>query len=129
VSKQHFIDFFITDCTSENQWNESPHHKHADFGCTSWFSKKEWLSNFWSILPRSFATGEDIQLSGTCSTKRQVRTLIPRQVKGLSGNIRRGYGFDEYASFKNPAFLEQRDDVSDILSMKNYGSRCCGNRL
>jgi len=83
----------------------------VDFGCNSWFIRKEWLNLFWSIQPYTYETGEDIHLSASCYLKGNIKTICPRQNQQLSGNTKRTYGIDQFASWKENDFINKREKI------------------
>ena len=87
-------------------------HTKVDFGCQSYFFKSEWLSAFWSIWPVTFLSGEDIHLSATCKSVLGIGTTVLKQIDfETSGSIKKKYGIDQFATFKQNDFLELREKV------------------
>ncbi|MBS1662371.1 MAG: glycosyltransferase family 2 protein [Bacteroidetes bacterium] len=110
VDADYVGSYFIGD-SGGYSYNRCAADTIVDYGCNSWFLRTEWLSEFWSVRPYSFETGEDIHLSASCARK-GIRTLCPRQDEEMgSGNLKKLYGFDALASWKQRGFLEKREEI------------------
>lgn len=109
--KEAFIStYFVGDNYDEYPENYCLANTDVDFGCNSWFFKSEWLTYFWGIKPFTTATGEDIHFSASCLLLGGVKTMVPRQdVVNVSGNIRKEYGYDDFATWKKNGFIEERE--------------------
>lgn len=84
----------------------------VDYGCNSYFFKREWLNAYWSIWPITFLTGEDIHLSAVCKVKLGVSTIVLQQDnENNNGNLYTPYGSDEVATWKQNNFLKEREKV------------------
>jgi len=96
--------------------NECQEDTFVDFGCSSWFIQTSWLNYFWSLKPYALGTGEDMHLSAACALKAGIRTLVPQQDgQHNSGNVKRIYGHDNLASWKQSSFIKERADVLHYL--------------
>jgi hypothetical protein len=103
---------FFGDNDDGYSWNICKSDTIVDFGCNSWFIKTEWLHHFWSIKPHTFETGEDIHLSVSCLLRAGIKTICPAQnLQEACGNLKKGYGFDQYASWKDGQFITKREKI------------------
>lgn len=92
----------------------------VDYACNSYFFKTEWLSGYWSIWPASFLSGEDIHLSATCKYVLGIDTYVIQQLSNSdNGNIRKNYGSDDIATWKQSNFLTLREDILRYHIIKN----------
>jgi len=108
--------FFVGDNDNESITNTCDRDTVIDFGCNSWFFKTEWLNYFWSINPYTFDTGEDIHLSASCLLKGGIATICPRQEESdLCGNLKKYYGFDNLASWRDGQFITKRENLLKYL--------------
>ena len=109
-------EYFVGDNINHYQYNFNPENKIVDFGCNSWFFERDWLKYFWQIFPYTFLNGEDIHLSATCKILGDIRTVVPEQKSGdTCGNLKKGYGFDNLATWKRDDFIEQRKEVINFF--------------
>jgi hypothetical protein len=107
----HFQNF-VGDRLPGKQMNYCEADTKVDYGCNSYFFKTAWMQAYWSIWPATFLSGEDIHLSATCKTVLNVDTYVPEQLNGKdSGNIKRPYGWDHNASWKQGGFIKLRAEV------------------
>ena len=105
-------DYFLGDNTSYVSYNFCKEDTVVDFGCNSWFLKSDWIRAFWQIPPHTLETAEDIHLSATCLLKLGVKTIVPKQInEETSGNMKKSYGRDSFASWMTPDFEESREGV------------------
>ncbi|WP_157287995.1 glycosyltransferase family 2 protein [Pedobacter cryoconitis] len=110
--KQYIRKYFVGDNYDEYAENYSVANTNVDFGCNSWFFKSEWLTYFWGIRPFTTTTGEDIHLSVSCLLLGGIKTMVPLQdVINVSGNIRKHYGYDDFATWKKKGFIEERENL------------------
>jgi hypothetical protein len=108
---QNIDRYFIGDIEPSVLYNSCPTDTVVDFGCNSWLFKSEWIKAFWQIPPYSLATGEDIHLSASCKIKLGVSTIVPYQIDRTSGNLKKWYGHDNFASWKKSDFQESRASI------------------
>jgi hypothetical protein len=107
----HF-KYFVGDQQPGEMANFCEQDTEVDYACNSYFFKSEWIRAFWSVWPLNFLSGEDIHLSASCKIKLGVRTMVMEQVSGDdSGNIKRPYGWDDNASWKQSNFIDVREDI------------------
>lgn len=111
--KQEYINrYFVGDNNSEFLENYCLSDTYVDFGCNSWFLKTDWLTYFWGVKPFTTTTGEDIHLSVSCLMFGGIRTLVPKQVNvNTSGNMKKYYGFDQFASWTKNDFISEREAI------------------
>lgn len=84
----------------------------VDYGCNSYFFKKEWLSAFWAIWPTTFLSGEDMHLSASAKSIEGVNTYVIAQNDIEScGNTKKAYGSDDVASWRQDNFVKLREQV------------------
>ncbi len=103
---------FIGDEVNGGSMNLCDEDTQVDYGCNSYFMKSEWLQAYWSIWPATFGSGEDIHLSATCKVQLDVNTYVLKQDNiHNSGNIKRSYGWDHNASWKQKNFIDIREKV------------------
>lgn len=104
---------FIGDFSKEwNELNICSEDTIVDYCCNSYFFKKEWISAFWSVWPVTFSLGDDIHLSATCNYKLNIKTVVLKQTnESNSGCIRKHYGRDDFSSWRDLDFINQREDV------------------
>jgi hypothetical protein len=103
---------FIGDSTKGKDLNYCEEDTRVDYGCNSYFFKAAWLKAYWSVWPVTFLSGEDIHLSATCMRELGVKTTVLQQLtQEDTGNIKRPYGWDDNASWKNNSFLDYREQV------------------
>lgn len=108
----YLSDYFIGDSDNFSCTNKCLIDTIVDFGCNSWFLKTEWLHYFWSFKPYTFDTGEDIHLSASCNLKAGIKTICPEQKENINnGNLKKLYGFDSYASWRDKDFLSKREKI------------------
>ncbi len=92
----------------------------VDYGCNSYFFKKEWISAFWNIWPITFLTGDDIHLSAALKIKLNIATVVLKQTdESNSGNLKRKYGVDDVASWRTPGFMNTREEVFQYHILRN----------
>lgn len=104
--------YFIGDSREDYAENYCETATYVDFGCNSWFFKTEWLTHFWGTKPYTYITGEDVHLSTSCLLSGGIRTMVPFQDgKQVSGNMKKEYGYDDYASWKSKDFIKKRESV------------------
>jgi hypothetical protein len=112
--------YFIGDVRRDVPYNYCESETKVDFGCNSWFFKAEWLKDFWRLNPHSLETGEDIHFSAVCKIGSGTPTIVPAQINEvLNGNLKKWYGHDDIASWKQSDFLPQRADVLKNMIEKN----------
>lgn len=99
--------YFVGDAAATTS-NECPQDTFVDFGCSSWFMQTDWLDYFWWLKPRALSMGEDMHLSAACMLKAGIRTMVPQQGGQVSGNVKRAYGHDNLASWKQSDFIKKR---------------------
>lgn len=93
----------------------------VDYACNSYFFKTEWMKCYWSIWPTTFSSGEDIHLSATCKTLLGINTYVIKQTnKSTSGNIKRFYGNDKFASWMESNFIALREKVLRYHILENH---------
>jgi GT2 family glycosyltransferase len=93
----------------------------VDFGCNSWFFRSEWLQHFWAISPYTLKNGEDIHLSATSKILGNIPTFVPQQIDpNGTGNRKRNYGYDEFASWTKGEFFEVRAKIINYLKEKGW---------
>ena len=81
----------------------------VDYACNSYFFKTKWIEVFWKLWPKTFLTGEDIHLSASCKTALDIPTYVLQQKnKTDSGNLKKHYGSDDFATWKQSDFIERR---------------------
>lgn len=108
----YLTNYFIGDSDGNSRTNICLKDTLVNFGCNSWFIKTEWLNYFWSVKPYTYNTGEDIHLSASCLLKGGIENYCLRQDSSdYCGNLKKYYGFDELASWKNKDFLSQRENI------------------
>lgn len=74
----------------------------------------------WKIYPYTFDTGEDIHLSASCRINSGINTVVPTQLNITNtGNLKRHYGQDHFASWKAPSFLDKRYDILKYFIYKH----------
>jgi hypothetical protein len=84
----------------------------VDYGCNSYFFKREWLSLFWAIWPTTFLSGEDMHLSASAKSIAGVETyVITQDDKDSCGNVKKAYGSDDVASWRQTNFVKLREQV------------------
>jgi len=112
ILDDHYMQrHFIGDSDNTSMSNLCAKNTIVDYGCNSWFLKTDWLSYFWSIKPFTFSTGEDIHLSASCHFN-NILTLVPYQDGvEISGNLKKKYGWDNFASWKGQGFHQMRSEV------------------
>ncbi|MCF0054161.1 vitamin K epoxide reductase family protein [Dyadobacter sp. CY356] len=104
--------YFIGDVSHNVPYNYCELETQVDFGCNSWFFKSRYLKDFWQLPPYSLETGEDIHFSAVCKIISGISTIVPAQIdEVLNGNLKRWYGHDNIASWKQSDFLPQRADI------------------
>lgn len=104
--------YFVGDNDNESITNTCATDTLIDFGCNSWFFQTQWLNFFWSIKPYIFDTGEDIHLSASCLLKGGIVTISPQQEEsGICGNLKKYYGFDNLASWRDKEFITKRENL------------------
>lgn len=102
--------------TTSHPFNFCPNDIEVDFGCNSWFFKKERLNNFMKIPPSTFDTGEDIHLSASNKIFNEIPTIVPVQLdETCNGNLKKCYGYDSVASWKVSGTLNKRIKVVNHL--------------
>ena len=105
-------DFFYGDTTSYLGYNFCKADTVVDFGCNSWFIRSDWIKTFWKTAPYTLETAEDIHLSASCMLNLDIDTVVPKQInEETSGNLRKDYGKDMYATWLKPDFQESREGV------------------
>lgn len=108
------LDNFIGDCSGEPRYYSSK-HVLVDFGIQSYFFRTDWLKYFWELYPVSFETGEDMHL-GACLKLNGIASIVPMQInEEFCGNLIKGYGRDEHASWKKPGFIDTREECLKYL--------------
>jgi hypothetical protein len=108
--------YFVGDGDNNLSYNYCEADTVVDFGCNSWFLKTDWIRHFWAINPYTLSTGEDIHLGATSKIGGGISTIVPKQTSpGLCGNLRKRYGFDQFASWKRESFLSEREKVLRYL--------------
>lgn len=108
----NYKNVFVGDVNKKKDYNYNPTEQLVDYGCQSYFLKKEWLAAFWSIWPTTFMSGEDIHLSATCKTRLNVNTMVIEQTElSNTGNMKKFYGRDSKASYKKFDFVDIREKV------------------
>jgi hypothetical protein len=113
-------DYFIGDVSRDVPYNYCELETQVDFGCNSWFFKSNWLRDFWRVPPYSFDTGEDIHFSAVCKIASGTPTIVPAQIdEVLNGNLKKWYGHDDMASWKQSDFLPQRAGILQNMIEKN----------
>ncbi|MBD0256601.1 MAG: glycosyltransferase, partial [Cytophagales bacterium] len=104
--------YFIGDNYNEDEMNVVPGDTRVDYGCNSYFFRKEWLQYFWSIWPCTFASGEDIHLAASLMVTRSIPTIVPEQTgRENSGNLKKYYSQDPVSSWRSPDFIDIRQSV------------------
>lgn len=113
ISRMDYLtSYFIGDSTPNLNVNLCDEDTVVDYGCNSWFLKTSWLRYFWSAKPQTLDTGEDIHLSASCYLESGIQTICPKQdLMTVNGNLKKNYGFDDYASWKQQDFLIKREAV------------------
>lgn len=103
---------FIGDSRKGGQINLCGEDTVVDYACNSYFYQSKWISAYWSIWPATFLSGEDIHLSASCKVKLDVNTIVLQQDNERNtGNMKRPYGWDGNASWKQNNFLSEREKV------------------
>lgn len=104
---------YIGDYPGEKKsFNYCATNSYVDYGCQSYFIKREWLSIIWSIWPITFLSGEDIHLSATCKLKLDIDTIVIQQTNLFNtGNLKIKYGRDKNASWRDSNFINIREKV------------------
>ena len=110
-SNAEYLNKFFVGDGSDLQYNFNNKDRLVDFGCNSWFFKKEWLYSLWNIPPFTLSTGEDIHFSAVLSMVNKTKTLVPRQTNRCNGNTKKIYGYDSSASWKRKNFLKDRSKI------------------
>jgi hypothetical protein len=112
IKDSNYKDLLIGDCFNDEAFNYCENDTQVDFGCNSYFIKRLWLHEFWSIAPYTFESGEDIHLSASLMIKMKIPTIVPKQLSRYdSGNLVKEYGKDEFASWTKPGFFEIRKGI------------------
>lgn len=113
--------YFVGDRSTEHPFNYCLDNTKVDFGCNSWIFKTEWLKYFWQIPPFTLETGEDIHLSASLKILGDVPTLVPIQTDLYNnGNLKKYYGFDKTASWKEGNFLIKRSEILKYFINNNH---------
>ena len=109
---------YVGDAKNGQLMNYCEEDTVVDYGCNSYFFKREWLSAYWSLWPATFLSGEDIHLCATCKIQLDVNTVVLKQTNAEnSGNTNRPYGWDKNASWNN--FLDEREKVFKYHILEN----------
>jgi cellulose synthase/poly-beta-1,6-N-acetylglucosamine synthase-like glycosyltransferase len=104
--------YFIGDNYNSDEVNLCDEDTIVDYGCNSYFFKREWLRYFWSIWPYTFQNGEDIHLSSSLKITQGIRTIVPRQDSAAnSGNLKKYYSQDAISSWRQPDFYSTREEI------------------
>jgi GT2 family glycosyltransferase len=104
--------YFIGDTYNDGESNYFPRDTQVDYGCNSYFFRKEWMKYFWSIWPATFLSGEDIHLSASLMVTKRIPTVVPQQTcSTTTGNLKRHFSLDSFSSWRNPGFIDIRESV------------------
>lgn len=92
----------------------------VDYGCNSYFFKTEWLKHYWETWPATFLSGEDIHLSATAMVNGRIKTyVIEQKDSDTCGNLKKAYGSDSVASWRQNDFTKIREEVLKYHVLKN----------
>lgn len=113
---------YVAGDVTEEEENSSAEDRRVDYGCNSYFIRSEWIRHFWSIWPQTLMSGEDIHLSASLMLGDAIPTVVPQQTThDTSGNLRRHYGGDEHASWRQKDFISTREMIFRYLILeKNW---------
>lgn len=113
LKEEAYIEtYFIGDSSKKHTGNYCEESMFVDFGCNSWFLKSEWLNYFWGVRPVTYVTGEDVHLSVSSLLLGGIKTMVPFQDGiNISGNTKKEYGYDDFASWKRDGFIGQRESI------------------
>jgi hypothetical protein len=113
---QNVGHYFFGDVNANVPYNFCAEDTVVDFGNNSWFFKAEWIKAMWQIPLLTLETGEDIHFSAACKLKLGVSTIVPEQIdEQTCGNLKKMYGYDAFASWTKPGFLESRAKIIRYL--------------
>ncbi len=119
-------EYFIGDNQTDDAFNYIHQDTQVDYGCNSYFFKTEWIKYFWSVIPATLQSGEDIHLSASLMLTAGIKTVVPRQLTlATSGNQQKLYSQDMVSSWRHANFIDVRETVFRyLIEEKNWVPLC-----
>lgn len=109
-SPEDYAPFSFGDTNDSVNMNYNLEDTYVDYGCSGYFFETNVVRAFWQIWPNSLEVGDDIHLSAVAKIVLNIPTIVPAQLsKEDSGNLKRNYGGDRFASWRRHKVSEARE--------------------
>lgn len=128
AGKYNFFKSVQPSVTDKNCISCSNSDIFCDWGCNSYFFKREWVGYILSSIryKNSFKTYDDIQLATSLFIYASINCVVPMQPDfddRFNGNIENSYGNDDFAVWKtnsNEHFFNRKNYIEHLIISEKY---------